>query len=154
MKRRVVSVFASATVREATQVVVEKRVGTLPVVDAQGVLIGVVRIYDVLKVFMPDFVSLMANIDFVKDFGAFKTPSEEDMEQAESLSVADIMGVPVAVEEDCSVIRALSVMEKYGLLDLPVVKEGKLVGIASRVDIGRAFIAGWHGHEAEHLEVR
>ncbi len=139
--------------QDAAQIVVEKQVGTLPVVDEQGVLIGVTRVYDVLKVFMPDFVSLLENIDFVKDFGAFETPSGGDLERAEGLSVADIMGAPVAVEEDSSLIRALSVIEKYGLLDLPVVKESKLVGIASRVDIGRAFIAGWQTYRDEHLGV-
>jgi CBS-domain-containing membrane protein len=58
MKRKVVSVPASASVQEAAQVLVEKRVGTLPVIDEQTVIIGVVRISDMLKIFMPDFVSL------------------------------------------------------------------------------------------------
>jgi CBS domain-containing protein len=34
-------------------------------------------------------------------------------------------------------------MEKHRMRDLPVVKEGKLIGIASRVDIGRAFLSSW-----------
>jgi CBS domain-containing protein len=57
--------------------------------------------------------------------------------------VADIMEEPVSVAEDCTLIRALSFMEKYRIRDLPVVKEGRLVGIASRVDIGRAFLSSW-----------
>jgi CBS domain-containing protein len=65
------------------------------------------------------------------------------MQRAESLLVADIMDEPVSVEDDCTLIRALSFMEKYRIRDLPVVKEGKLVGIASRVDIGRAFLSAW-----------
>jgi CBS domain-containing protein len=34
-------------------------------------------------------------------------------------------------------------MEKYRIRDLPVGKERKLLGIASRVDIGRAFLSTW-----------
>jgi CBS domain-containing protein len=154
MKRNVVSVHASTTARDASQLIVEKRVGTLPVLDEDGNLLGVVRISDVLKVFMPDFVPLLANVDFVKDYGAFRKPSVEDLERSERISMSDIMSTPVAVEEDCSLIRALSMMEKRNLQDLPVVKEGKLVGIASRVDIGRAFLAGWQSCKDGDPEVR
>ena len=143
MKREVVSVRPDATVREAAALMVKKKVGTLPVVDAEGVLVGVTSLLDITHIFLPDFVSLMADIDFVKDYGTLESPSPEELERAESLSVSDIMVEPVAVEADCALVRALSVMEKHNLGDLPVVKEGKLVGIASRVDIGRSFLAGW-----------
>ncbi len=59
------------------------------------------------------------------------------------LSVTNIMDSPIAVEENSSLIRALSVMEKHNLRDLPVVRDGRLVGIASRADIGRAFLEQW-----------
>ena len=49
----------------------------------------------------------------------------------------------MSVEIDCTLIRALSFMDKYRIADLPVVEQGKLVGIASRVDIGRAFLSTW-----------
>lgn len=143
MKREVVSVRSSTRVKAAAALLVERRVGTLPVVDAAGVLIGVTSMTDITEIFLPDFVSLLANIDFVKEYGALETPSSEDLAQAETMLVAEIMKGPVAVEEDCSLIRALSVMEKHNLQDLPVVKEGKLVGITSRVDIGRAFLTTW-----------
>lgn len=143
MKRDVVFVHASSSVKEAAALLVDRKVGTLPVVAKDGILIGVISITDIVHIFLPDFVSLLTDIDFVKDFGAFEAPSKEDLERAETLSVADIMEAPVAVEEDCSLVRALSVMEIHNLRDLPVVRDGQLVGIASRVDIGRAFLTAW-----------
>jgi CBS domain-containing protein len=71
------------------------------------------------------------------------TPSQENLLKAESLSVANIMEEPISVENDCELIRALSFMHKYKIQDIPVVEDGKLVGIASRVDIGRAFLSNW-----------
>jgi CBS domain-containing protein len=71
------------------------------------------------------------------------TISPDDLERAESLFVADIMGEPVSAENDCELIRALSFMHKYKIQDLPVVEWGNLVGIVSRVDIGRAFLSSW-----------
>jgi CBS domain-containing protein len=53
------------------------------------------------------------------------------------------MEEPISVENDCELIRALSFMHKYQIRDIPVVERGKLVGIASRVDIGRAFLSNW-----------
>lgn len=143
MKRDIVAVHASMSVKEAAALLVERRVGTLPVLDEDGVLIGVTSITDITHIFLPDFVSLLADIDFVKDFGALKTPSKENLERAETLTVADIMKEPMAEEEDCSLVRALSVMEKHNLADLLVVRDRQLVGIASRVDIGRAFLTTW-----------
>ncbi len=144
MKREVVSIHASASLRQAATRLVDRKVGTLPVVDEAGMLIGILSIADIIHVFLPDVVSLLADIDFVKDFGALKEPDPADLEWAETLTVADTMKKPVSVEQDCSLLRALSVMEKHDMRDLPVVAEGgRLVGIASRVDIGRAMLADW-----------
>jgi CBS domain-containing protein len=121
----------------------ENNVGTLPVVDEKSVLVGVTSMRDVIQIFLPDFVSLLSNIRFIKDFGDFGTPSKESIERAENLFVSDIMEEPVSVDDSCTLIRALSFMEKHKIRDLPVVKDGELVGIASRVDIGRAFLSIW-----------
>jgi CBS domain-containing protein len=144
MKRDVVHIHVSASIREAATVMVEKKVGTLPVVDETGMLVGCLSMGSITGIFLPDVVSLLADIDFVKDFGALKTPLKEDLERAETLSVSDVMQAPaVAVDEGCSLLRALTVMDNDNLRDLPVVRDGKLVGIASRVDIGRAFLSDW-----------
>ena len=143
MKREVVTVQPTASVREAAALLVEKQVGTLPVVNAAGTLLGVTSLTRIIQLLLPDFVALLQNIDFIKDYGALKTPSREEWERVAELSVADIMDGPIVVEEHCPLIMALSVMEKHNLRDLPVVREGRLVGIASRVDIGRTFLAQW-----------
>lgn len=142
MKRKVVTVTASTTVEEAARVVVQERVGTLPVVDEQGVLTGVVRLQDLLGIFMPDFVALLDNIDFVRDFGPLEQVQPQHMSQAAQLTMTDLAATPVAVEEDSGLMHSLATMVKHQLQDLPIVdKAGRLVGIASRVDIARAFFA-------------
>jgi CBS domain-containing protein len=143
MKRKVIFGHPDMTVKEAALLMAQHNVGTLPVVDVASVLVGVTTMRDVVQIFLPTFVPLLSNIRFVKDYGDLGTPSREDIDRAESLLVADIMEEPVSVEIDCTLIRALSFMEKHKIRDLPVVKEGKLVGIASRVDIGRAFLSTW-----------
>ena len=143
MKVKVIFGHREMTVREAAALMAENNVGTLPVVDGTSKLVGVTTMRDVIQIFLPDFVSLLSNISFVKDYGDWGSPSRESLKRAESLLVADIMAEPVSVEDDCTLIRALSFMHKHRIRDLPVVKEGKLVGIASRVDIGRLFLSTW-----------
>jgi CBS domain-containing protein len=151
MKHKVIFSHPETTVREAAVLMAENSIETLPVVDGTLELDGVTTMRDVIQIFLPDFVSLLSNIGFVKDYGDWGTPSRESMQRAESLLVADIMREPVSVEGDCTLIRALSLLDKHRIRDLAVVKEGKLVGFASRVDIGRAFLSTWltAGNRAE-----
>ena len=149
MKRKVIVGHPEMTVKEAALLMAENNVGTLPVANEASVLVGVTTMREIIQIFLPDFVPLLANIGFVRDYGDLGTPSAADIQRAESLVIADIMEEPVSVEDDCTLIRALSFMEKYRIRDLPVVREGKLVGIASRVDIGRAFLSTWLGVQDE-----
>ena len=51
----------------------------------------------------------------------------------------------ITVEEDAGLLRAYALMLKHNLQDILVVsKDGKLTGLASRVDIGIAVLASWH----------
>ena len=140
MKREVVSITPDATLREVAALILEKRVGTLPVVDDKGTVVGTVSITDIVELFLPDFVAVMDEIDFVHDYGDLENTSEEDRQRARMLHVSDVMEEPVALEDDAGLVHALSVMEKHNLRDLIVTRDGKLVGIASQVDIGRAFL--------------
>jgi CBS domain-containing protein len=138
----VIKVKASTTVREAGKLVVEKRIGTFPVVDENDMLIGVVRLANLLKVFMPNFVSLLDNIDFVVDFGSLEDIHFNDIPEIEHITMKKIMEKPLLVEEDCGLLRAFAIMDKHNFMDLIVVnKEGRLVGIASRVDIAAGFLS-------------
>jgi len=143
MKTEVVSVELNTTIREAASRLVERKVGTLPIVKRDGTLVGVTSISEIINVFLPDFVNLLSDISFVIDFGKLNELSPYDLEEAGNMTVNDIMHKPVAVEESSSLMRCLSIMHQQGLRDLLVVKDSKLVGIASEVDISCAFLTGW-----------
>lgn len=142
MKREVISIPSTTTVREAAGVVVERHIGLLPIVDDQGRLIGVVGLHNLLTLELPDFVNFITDVDFVHDFGAVETTRPEPylLEQP----VSTLMQVAISVDEECGLLRAYALMLQHRLLDLPVVaKDGRLVGLASRVDIGAAILSRW-----------
>lgn len=142
MKRNVISISSTATIREAAALVVARHIGLLPVVDAKGKPIGVVRMRDLLSLELPDFFNLLPDLDFVHDFGAVETrrPAPEELDQP----ITKLLQPGFFVEETSGLLRAYALMMKHNLHDLPVVsKDGLLVGIASRVDIGVAILATW-----------
>lgn len=144
MKRDVVSVSPETTVLEAARLIVERRVGTLPVVDEQAMLVGIVGVEDILDTFMPDFVRLMDDFDFVHDFGVLEALQPRDVPEVAGRTMRELMHEPVAVEQTSGLLRALAVMNKHHIRDLPVVnRAGSLVGIASLVDISTAFLSSW-----------
>jgi CBS domain-containing protein len=147
MKKNVFTIHQNASVKEAAAMMLEKRVGTLPVLDETGNLIGITTIHNILECFLPDFVAMLTNVDFIKDFGALKTPSTGSLVEVGKIPVTEFMEKPISVEADSGLMRALSVLHKHNLQDLPVTWEGKLVGLASRVDIGRGFLASWQNKE-------
>jgi CBS domain-containing membrane protein len=142
MKRNVVSIPVTSTIREAAAVFVKHHIGLLPIVDEDNKLVGVVGLRDMLSLELPDFVSFVADVDFVHDFGAVETTRPP----AEMLAnpVTTLMIPAISVREDSGLLRTYALMLQHNLHDMPVVSaDGKLAGVASRVDIGAAILSAW-----------
>jgi len=142
MKQEVVSIQDEQSIAQSAHMMVEHHIGTLPVTDSRGILIGLVQMRDLLDLVMPDFLGLVHDFDFVHDFGAVETrlPSPEKLAKP----VRTIMHSPISVDENCGLLRAMAILYTNHLLDVPVIDQtGRLVGIASRVDIGVALLENW-----------
>jgi CBS-domain-containing membrane protein len=142
MKRNVVSIPDTFTIREAAAVFVKSHVGLLPVINHDHNLVGVVGLHDLLSLELPDFIRFIGDLDFVHDFGAVETtrPSAEVLNG----SIQTLMKQPVTVHEDSGLLRTYALMLQHKLHDMPVLsEEGRLVGMASRVDIGTAIVSTW-----------
>lgn len=142
MKRNVISISETATVREAATIFAKKHIGLLPVVNIDMKVVGVVGLKDLLSLKLPDFVRFIADVDFVHDFGAVETssPSSDDLDE----SITTLMKDAITVEESCGLTRAYALMLQHNLHDMPIVSsDEKLVGVSSRVDIGTAILSAW-----------
>ncbi len=142
MKKKVISIRDTDDLGMAAKQFVKHHVGTLPVVNAQGKLVGVLQLRDLLTLILPSFTNLMENFDFVGDFGAMESngPSQEII----SKRVSEVMEAPLYVDDTCGLSRAFALLHHHNLTDLPVVDSARcLVGIASRVDIGTAILKNW-----------
>ena len=114
----------------------------MPIVDQNNKLLGVIGLRDLLLLVLPDFINFVADVDFVHDFGAVETtrPAADVLDA----SIKTLMKPPITVNEDSGLLRAYALILQHNLHDMPVVStEGKLVGMASRVDIGTAILSNW-----------
>ena len=149
MKSDVVSISRSATVLEAVRVVIDRHVGTLPVVDDDGVLVGVTTSKDLMYIFLPNFVALLDDVSFVRNFGDIEMQKLEDQPEVTRMSITDVMEPPIFVEKEEGLLRTASLMHKRDVRDMPIVDHaGRLVGIASHVDLASAFFRLWLGEES------
>lgn len=142
MKKQVITIQDTDVLGFAAKQFVKHHVGMLPVINAEGKLVGVLQLRDLLTLILPAFTSLMQDFDFVGDFGAMESiqPSQEII----SKQVSEVMEPSVSVEDSCGLSRAFALLHHHNLTDLPVVDaENRLVGIASRVDVGTALLKKW-----------
>ena len=142
MKKEVVSISESATLEDAVQLLIARRVGLLPVVDAEKRLVGILALRDIVQLALPTFLEMLDDTDFVHDFGVLeerRLPLEEGTKP-----VSEFMSPPTSCASTCGLLRAEAIMRQHDLRDLPVVdEEGHLVGLASWVDVGVAFLGSW-----------
>jgi len=141
MKSDVVSIDQGATLGQALDVLTRHRIGMLPVVDADGKLLGVLRLRAILQLLLPAFVGMVDDYDFVEDFGALEHSAISVERRA--APVTEVMDPPHAVVSGCGLLRAHAFMRQHDLHDLPVVDDrGRLIGLASWVDVGIGFLEG------------
>ena len=147
MKLNAISIQVEATVQDAAKLLVGHHIGTLPVVDEDNRLVGILHLRDLLTLVMPSFVNMFPDFDFVRsDFGVF----EEATISAEMAvkPIRDLLEPPVSVLAESGLLRAFAILDKHKAYDLPVVDEnGRLVGIASRVDVGTALLTSWQQND-------
>ncbi len=137
MKRSFRAVPSHAPMKEVARAFFETNDSILPVTESDGTLSGVISIDDFILIFLPDYIDLIRNIDFIHDFGALEKASysiEEMLFVAEDLQRENY---PVLDEND-SIMKAAAVLHRTDIQTIPVVNDDKLVGMISKNDFCRA----------------
>ncbi len=139
MTRTVATVTPDTTIREAAKIMSASRVSGLPVVDAAGRVVGIVTEKDLLRSRLEDqkreawWLNLLAE-------GEKLAPDFIEYARAGNDMVRRVMHAdPLTIAEDTPLAEIAALMVEKGIKRLPVVTDGKLVGIVSRADLVRAL---------------
>lgn len=139
MTREVLTIDADASVKAVAALLAERGISGAPVVDAANQVIGIVSEGDLLhrveigteqrrkrrRSWWLDSLAADLAPDYVKSHGR---------------KVADVMTRDViVVEETTELADVANLLETNGIKRVPVIKDGKLVGIISRANLVRAL---------------
>lgn len=134
----VVSVSPSASVGRVARLMHERAISGLPVVDIDKKVVGMVTDLDLIllntRIEAPHFLPLLDGRIPLETPSHFK----KRIQHAAGTTAKDIMSesvVTVGPEDDVETLAALMVKEHVN--PVPVVEEGRLVGVVSRADLIR-----------------
>ncbi len=138
MQKNVIAVRPELTYEEAGRLMVEHNVSGLPVTDENGGLVGIISEKDLFKALYPGEAEFAVAMD----------QAYEDQEARET-NVSEMRKHPVSrymtkrvltLSPDTPILRAGGIMLAHHVHRMPVVEDGKLVGIVSREDIYGAIL--------------
>ncbi len=140
MTREVITVSTETPVSQLSKILEHRNIGGLPVVDADGRLVGIVTQSDLVErvreLELPPAVNIL-------DFHFYlQIPSHlfKRVEKMLGTTVADVMTAnPITVSPDTPVSQVAALMAKQRIHTLPVMAGGKIAGIIGKMDLVRAL---------------
>jgi CBS domain-containing protein len=139
MTRKVVSVAANDAVLEAARLMLQNKVSGLPVTDAAGRLVGIVTEGDFLR---RGEIGTQRRRPRWLEFLIGPGRLADEYVQARGRKVAEIMTAdPCCVSEDDNLPTVVELMERRRVKRLPVVRDGRLIGIVSRANLLHALVS-------------
>jgi len=134
MTKRVISIAPNASIVQAIRTMLKNRISGLPVVDRRGKLVGIISEGDLLhRQEIGTEIRRNAWLDAM--FGPEQ--SANNYVRAHGLTVDEVMTrMPViTVNEDTSLNQVVHLMEHHRIKRVPVLHDGKIVGIVSRANL-------------------
>lgn len=135
MTKTVTTVHPETTIADAIACMVGQRISAVPVIDANGTLVGILSEGDLLRRIEtgtePQHAGWLSML-----LGPARLARE--YVQSHGKTVGDVMTRMVeTITEDTSLSDAVALMQKKRVKRLPVMRQGALVGLLSRSDIVR-----------------
>jgi CBS domain-containing protein len=139
-----VTVAPDSSVEDVVATLREHQLPGVPVVDADGQLVGIVTEADLVlpddegDLHIPHYVNLFGGTVFLESLDRF----ESRLRKAFAATAEDMMtSDPDTVGPDASVREAARLIHETGHNRLPVVEDGRLVGVVTRLDVLGALAA-------------
>jgi CBS domain-containing protein len=137
MTRDVISVRPHTSVREIAALMAEKRISGVPVLTDDGKIVGILSESDLLH--RAEMGTERKRKWWFRHFGD-PNALAQDYAKAHGLKAHDVMSrYVVSVRDDAELRDVADILDQHRIKRVPVVQEGRLVGIITRGDLVRAL---------------
>lgn len=142
MTTECITLTPETDIATAAKTLIEKKINGAPVIDNDEV-VGVLCQADLVaqqkKITLPSFFTLLD--------GVFPLSSHEELEKEmtkiSALTVAEAMTpAPIFVNPETSIEDIATMMANEKLYTLPVIEDGKLVGVVGKEDVLKTLLVG------------
>jgi CBS domain-containing protein len=143
MTKNVISVTPATEITVVARLLLEKHINGVPVVDGEGNLVGILCQSDLIaqqkKLPLPSFFNLLDTFIPLVSPGKI----DREVEKISAVRAEQAMTLdPATVEPQTSLEEIAAIMVNKNLYTIPVVEEGKLVGIIGKEDVLRTIMPG------------
>ena len=133
MTRKVISVGPDTSVVEAANVMLRGGFSGLPVVDTAGTVIGIVTEGDFLR---RSEIGTPRRRGRLLTFLFGRGGAAEDYVREHGRKVSEVMTPsPLTIDEDASLPEIVALMERNHIKRVPVVRDGRMIGMVSRANL-------------------
>lgn len=137
MSKQVFSIKPDDNAKEALEILFKMKISGLPVIDAQGKLVGMFTEKDILTYILPSYIEKVGRFIYEEN----PRSTKKKFAELKNIKVSQLMRREViATSEDTTLCEVARIMLTQKARRLPVLdKSGKVVGIVAREDVLKAF---------------
>ena len=142
MTREIITVSPAMEIAQAAGLLLEKRINGVPVVNDSGMLVGILCQSDLIA--QQKNIPIPSLFTLLDGYISLTLSKRLDREVAKiaAAKVAEAMTPnPVTVEPETDIEKVAALMVEKNYHTLPVIEEGRLVGIVGKEDVLRTIIS-------------
>ncbi len=142
MTTEVMTVKEETPLKELAEILYENHINGVPVVDDEGLLIGIICESDLIrkdkKLHIPTVVALFDAVFYLES----SKNIEKEIKQISATTVSDLFTREVVtVDEKTPIDEIATIMTRKKIYTIPVMDGERLVGIVGKGDVIRTFIS-------------
>ena len=139
MRHNVATVTPDDTLKEVANEMFRNRLSALAVIDSNNKLVGVINDRDLIKAALPDYKSLISNLNYSLDV----EPFEELLKREDKIKVSQLFRDQFeTTTPETRIIEVAAMMIFKDIRRVFVVRDHRLVGVLLRKDIVNMIIRG------------
>ena len=143
MTRDVITIHYSASIRELSQLLAENKIIGIPVIDDDKKLVGMISMRDLIREEVRALGASPENQDIYELFSSALNLEDTETVSVRRMWVEEIMSRTLYTAVESTSVRELcDIMSKNGIHRVPILKDGKLIGLVTAMRVLKAVANG------------